>query len=181
MHRCLLALATAAAFSAVLVLMPVGRAMACSCVLLNEAAAFDSSDVVFEGVAAASRPLVQGDGFIDVAVTFAVEKELSGGPLPERLTIATMGPGTSCGSGFQVGQRWRVLASNTDGMLYSGPCSQNRLIDQRAPIPPLGSGTEADGPGASLTIPVLISLGVVALLTVISLLAFRKQARPTRD
>ena len=76
-----------------------------------------------------------------------------------------------------------MLASNTDGMLYSGPCSQNRLIDQRAPIPPLGSAGDrdaTDGSGVSLTIPVLIGLATVALLAFISLLAFRNRARPSR-
>ena len=183
MHRHLSALAIAAAIAAVLALMPVGRAMACRCVLLNEAEAFDSAAVVFEGVAFASRPLLEGDGFMEVAVSFAVEKELRGGPLPERLTIATVGPGDLCGPEFQVGQRWRVLASNNNGMLFSGPCSQNRLIDQRAPIPPPGSeaeGDATDGPGVNLTIPVLIFLATAAFLTIISLLAFRNRPRTRR-
>ena len=103
MARQLSALAIAAAFTAALVLLPVSRAVACTCVLLNEGAAFDSSDVVFEGVAFASRPLAQGDGFMEVAVTFAVERELRGGPLPERLTIATMGPGIRAVLDFRSG------------------------------------------------------------------------------
>lgn len=177
MHRHLQALVTAAAFTAVLVLMPIGRAMACSCAMPNEADAFASSAVVFKGVVAASRPVAQGDGFMDVAFTFAVEKALKGGPLPERLVIATSGSGASCGAGFQLGQRWRVFASNNDGTLYSGLCSSNRLIDEQAPIPPLRN--QADG--LNLTIPVLIGLGVVALLALISLLAFRNRALPHRD
>ena len=175
MRRHVSALAIAAAVTSVLILMPISRAMACSCAMPNEADAFASSAVVFKGVVAASRPVAQGDGFMDVAFTFAVEKTLKGGPLPERLVIATSGSGASCGAGFQLGQRWRVFASNNDGMLYSGLCSSNRLIDEHAPIPPLDN--QADG--LNLTIPVLIGLATMALLAMISLLAFRRSGAPS--
>ena len=183
MRRVLAALATSIVFAALAALVPIGRAMACSCAMPNAADAFAQSAVVFEGVVASSSPLAQGDGFMDVAFTFAVENELKGGPLPERLAIATSGSGASCGAEFQVGQRWRVFASISDGALYSGLCSSNRLIDERAPIPPLadeGGGSTPGGAGLGLTTPVLVGLGAVALLGLISVLAFRYRPRTNR-
>ena len=147
----------------------------------TEKEALAAAVVAFEGVVAAGPQQLAGQweaGFADVAFTFAVEKTIKGGPLPERLHIATSANGASCGAGFAVGQRWRVYTSLLEGgggPLYSGLCSGNQLLAESVEIPALPASGGGNPSGQdSVPVGVVLAIGVAALLAVASALAFRR-------
>ena len=142
--RALLAAAVALAIAATLSLLPVSRAVACSCAVFSEDDALAYADVVFEGEVT-REPLwvwlwITNDAS-DVRYEFAVDDVIKGGPLPDRVQIATAQSGASCGAEFAHGERWRVFASGAGVDLASGLCSGNRLLGDEAnpaTAPPLG-------------------------------------------
>ena len=170
-------LCLAAMLGLALVGMTAGRAAACSCAMGSEAQALADSVVAFEGVVADGprEPRQEPAGFDDTAFTFAVQEVLKGGPLPERLVIVTSLSGASCGAGFAVGQRWRVYASALDGgRLYSGLCSNNQLLDERAAIPPPPSEAEAGNADPNIPFGVWIGLAAAGAVALVSGVAFRR-------
>jgi hypothetical protein len=174
-RQLLTALCLAATTAACLALIPVSRAAACSCLMGTQQEALARASVVFEGVVAAGprdavAPLAPGFG--DVVFRFVVDDAVKGGPLPERIDIATSIDGASCGAGFDIGQRWRVYASAENGVLFSGLCSGNELLAERAAIPPVSTGPPISD-STSLPPQLLLAVGVACALALASTLAFR--------
>jgi hypothetical protein len=154
MARLVTSLVVAAATSTTLAMVPVNRAMACSCIAFTEKQAFAAADVVFEGVVVA-EPFWALHWFsnsaAEVRFEFAVESVAKGGPLPEEVEVATAQNGASCGAEFAQGQRWRVFADSSGDHLASGLCSGNRLLGEDA--------------GQSSTLPTLLLAVVSAIVT----------------
>lgn len=142
--RALIAVGAALTIAATMSLLPVSRALACSCVGFTEDEALARADVVFEGVVT-GEPLwvwlwITNDFASDVRYEFAVEDVIKGGPLPDRVQVATAQSGASCGAGFARGERWRVFALGSGDDLASGLCNGNRLLGEepnRAPAAPV--------------------------------------------
>ena len=152
--RALLAAGTALAIAATLSLLPVSRALACSCALTSEDDALAYADVAFEGVVT-QEPLwvwlwITNDAS-DVRYEFAVHDVIKGGPLPDRVQIATSQSSASCGAEFAQGERWRVFATGAGDDLASGLCSGNR---------PLGEGAK---PAPASPVMFMTAVGAVLL------------------
>jgi hypothetical protein len=178
MRRLLQALAISIVAGAALALLPAQRASACRCVERSEAEALAGADVVFEGVVAdgEAEVFLQNIGVGDTRFTFAVQNVIKGEPLAPRIHVSTAGNGAACGAGFAVAQRWRVHASGDTARLTSSLCSGNQLLAERAPIPQPPTAA----PTGVIPAAVLVALGVVGLLVLASLLAFRRVKAPDR-
>lgn len=174
--------ALAAAFALALLLAvfaPGGRAMACSCAVVGPDEALATAHVAFVGVVAQVHdsvdvPLDGGKGLVDplstLSQTVVVEEMLKGaGSAGDQLLVfSDLG---TCGMAFDVGQRWRLFAYTDGGRLLTGICSGNELLAEQAPVPAV-----AEPPPAPPPIGVLLAIGGVAVLTVVSALAFTRGA-----
>lgn len=177
MFRILMVLCASAVIATIGSLLPISRALACSCALPSEGDSFAKrADYVFEGVAVAKTS--EGIGIFQstadpVRFTFRVETQVKG-QLPDQVVVATAAEGPSCGAGFQVGERWRVFARSDGKDVASNLCSGNRLLDEAAQVtqPPADGAQRADP-----ATPVLFGLGFVGLLALVALLLFG--VRPT--
>ena len=156
--RFLIAAGAALAIAATMSLLPVSRALACSCAGISEREAVEGADVVFEGVAlSAKEPLIIQSSGDPVEFTFSVESTLKG-DLPSQVTVTTALSGASCGAEFQVGERWRVFASGSSDNLGSNLCAGNRLLDE---------ASANDGAPTPNAPPILLlAIGAVVLMIV---------------
>jgi hypothetical protein len=155
--RLLLAAGVGLAIAATMSLLPVSRALACSCAVISEREAFEGADVVFEGVAlSANEPLIIQSSGDPVEYTFSVEKTLKGDLPSQQVTMTTALSGASCGAEFQVGERWRVFAYGSSDNLGSNLCAGNRLLGE-------ASATD-EAPTPSATPILLLAIGAVVLM-----------------
>jgi len=160
--RFLMAAGAGLAIAATVSLLPVSRALACSCGGISERQAFEGADVVFEGVAtSANEPLIIQSSGDPVEFTFSVENTLKGN-LPSQVIVTTALSSASCGAEFQVGERWRVFASGSSDNLGSNLCAGNRL---------LGAATTKDGAPTPNPAPMLL-LAIGAVAVMIAAMAF---------
>lgn len=160
--RFLIAVGAGLAIAATISLLPVSRALACSCVGISERQAFEGADVVFEGVAtSAKEPLIIQSSGDPVEFTFSVEQTLKG-DLPSQVIVTTALMSVSCGAEFQVGERWRVFANGSTDNLGSNLCAGNRL---------LGAPTTKEGAPTPNAAPMLL-LAIGAIAFMIAGLAF---------
>lgn len=168
------ALAAGATLAALLILVgPISRAYACSCVQLEPGQALEFADVAFEGVVlgvsgGAPAPI---DGLDVVRYSFAVQTMLKGRGV-DTIELETTSSGAACGTEFSAGQLWRVYAAGEPGAWGTGLCSGNELLAERAPIPPLVE--ESPGPPPA---GVLVALGASALVAGVSIWAFTRRSR----
>jgi hypothetical protein len=151
-------------------LMPISRALACSCAMRSENQAFESAEVVFVGVAVGSNaPPFLSSSVDPIEFTFTVDQQLKGEQLPQLVTVVTAASGASCGAGFQVGERWRVFARSDGPSLTSGLCDGNRLLDESAPMSPV---TEDGGRMSSAPMAGIFGLGALGILVLVALFLF---------
>ena len=161
--RSLVAAGAGLAIAATMSLLPVSRALACSCAVVSERQAFEGADVVFEGVAISSKePLIIQSSGDPVEVTFSVENTLKGALASQQVTVTTALSGASCGAEFQVGERWRVFAYGSSDNLESNLCAGNRL---------LGAATAKEAVLTPNATPMLL-LGIGAVVLMLAGLAF---------
>ncbi len=81
--RFLVAAGAGLAIAATMSLLPVSRALACSCAVISEREALDGADVVFEGVALSARePLIIQSSGDPVEVHLQRREHAQGGPAP---------------------------------------------------------------------------------------------------
>jgi hypothetical protein len=174
MVRVLASTMAAAALAIGLVMLPVHRAMACSCAEISEKQATNQAAVVFEGVVVGGPIEILGQVVSSadpVDFEFAVQNVIKGGPLPDRIEVETARSGASCGAEFAVGQRWRVFAhGNAPDHLSSHLCGGNRLLDEQAPIPPSTTDDGRSAPDLAAMLPLAFGtslLLIVGLLVVL--------------
>jgi len=154
--RFLIAAGAGLAIAATVSLLPVSRALACSCVGISERQAFEGADVVFEGVAtSAKEPLIIQSSGDPVEFTFSVENTLKGN-LPSQVIVTTALSGASCGAEFQVGERWRVFAFGSRDNLGSNLCAGNRLLTD--------ASTNEGVPTPNATAILALAIGAIAVM-----------------
>ena len=155
--RVLVAAGAGLAIAATISLLPVSRALACSCAIGSERQAFEGADVVFEGVAvSAKEPLIIQSSGDPVEYTFSVENTLKGDLPSQRVTVTSALMGASCGAEFQVGERWRVFAYGSSDNLGSNLCAGNRLLGE--------ASATGGAPTPNATPIVLLAIGAVVLM-----------------
>jgi hypothetical protein len=187
--RCPLA---AALLATVVVLLPAGAAMACSCV---EAPAdrelLARSDVAFAGTLVARHDPTVLFGLSssdDAAVLVFVVNTVHKGAVAGRQGIETARSGASCGLELTQGRPALVFADWVDGHLEGSLCGGSREL--AAGERPLGAGT-TPRPGSSVQVddglgavlagaagkPGLAGLGVLAALAAVAVRRRRRAAR----
>ena len=125
---------------------------------------------------------------LDQPMTMEWAIERSRDPLDvDRATISGWPDnGANCGVSFEVGDRWLVLASRTEGGLETNGCLPNRRLDADDPesasivedMTPVGGSTPPDTTqgGVELPVPLLVGGVALALLVGLSIVAFSRRA-----
>ena len=178
--RSLLAMITAVLLTAV----PIASASACSCAMTELDQAVAEATVAFVGYPVSVEAAPRNEIGETVLTTWAVER--SRDPIGST-TIAIrswVDSGANCGISFAADERWLVLAYDSDGVLETNGCNQNRRLDGSDPegeaaiasmltVVPESRPEEQDA--VAIPAPV-VALGAAALLVVaVSLLAFRRR------
>lgn len=176
MARTLASMVAAVVLALGMAMLPVHRAMACSCAELTDKQAMAAASVVFEGVVV-REPNQILEGIVSsgdpVRFEFGVQDVLKGGSLPDRLEVETARSSPSCGAGFAQGERWRVFAHGTaPDHLSSHLCSGNRLLEEHAAIPPSTNGDGWPAPDPAAFVPIAIGAGLL-LIVGLALVLFR--------
>lgn len=184
MHRAI-RLLRALAVVLLLTTVPIATVSACSCAFLGYPEAIATADVAFVGtVVGADEPAVMG-GLPEATYAFEVERGTE--PVASPFSVRTVvGDGANCGLEIDVGQRWLVLASMENGVPSTNLCSGSTPFDgldeaTRAQIDPLlteeaAVQEDADGGVAFPPGPVLALVGVLALVVIVSGIAFRRSS-----
>ncbi|HET9944949.1 MAG TPA: hypothetical protein VFR56_04810 [Actinomycetes bacterium] len=177
----------AALLAAMVVLVPAGAAMACSCVEAPpDPVLLAESDVVFTGrlVERHDPTLLFGlSSSDDPAVLVFDVATVHKGSVAERQGIETARSGASCGLELTQGREALVFADRVDGHLSASLCGGSREL--AAGEQPLGTGT-GPRPGSSVHVqdglrPVVAGaagLAGLGLLAALSVIALRRRRRP---
>ena len=129
-----------ACFSIALSALYTSTAVACSCERRTDAYHFKRAEVVFYGVARATRPetgdIVTTDFYDPATTTLEVLGEVKGEG-KKRYDIYHGRDGASCGFAFAVGWSYLVFAWHDDaGRLVTALCSGTRRYEDAPPDPP---------------------------------------------
>lgn len=179
--RPILAVAAALAFTTV----PTASVFACSCMETSVEQAVAEADLAFVGtlVSVEARP---PDDFVQpMAMEWAIERSRDPLSVDRATILGWPNDGANCGVSFEVGERWLVLASMTDGELETHGCLPNRPLDTDDPetaaivdaMTPVGSSpTPEAAEGGELPLPLIGGAVALGLLALLSLIAFRRRA-----
>ena len=168
------------------------RVAACSCMEQTLADAVRGADVAFVGTLAGTDrpvPAAMQPGMAEIVWSWDVERSRDKIDTAQIQLAAWPDDGANCGVSFGVGERWLVIAHQSEGRLSSSSCSMNQLMDgsqpdveaQIADMLTVVSPAEPGEPAAQSTgpsLPVLLVLGTIALLAAVSAWAFF-QRRPS--
>ena len=183
MRRTAIGLLVAAA-----VLLPASPCLACSCVPVTAAEAFDRAEVVFTGLAAEDTTASFSAG--DVEVRFVIEEVHKGRPLGPTASVFGSNQGSACGIHFRQGTRYTVYAFEDSGGLETNSCSGTHLgeLGQGVDVPmhpagalPAGSyaPAAADSPlrdRGSDDAPLVVGLVAMALAATAAAIVLRRRA-----
>ena len=181
MSRPLLAVAAALAFAAV----PTVSVMACSCMETSVEQAVAEADLAIVGTLLAVQAPPPDALDQPMAMEWAIERSRDPLDVDRATIIGWQDNGANCGVSFEVGDRWLVLASMTDGGLETHGCLPNRPLEGDDPeaaaiveaMTPVGArATPESSPGGELPLPLIGGGAALALLAVLSVLAFRRRA-----
>ncbi len=168
------------------------RVAACSCMEQTLADAVRGADVAFVGtLAGTDRPVPEAmqPGMEEIVWTWDVERSRDKIDTTQIQLAAWPDDGANCGVSFSLGERWLVIAHQSEGRLSSSSCSMNQLMDgsqpdveaQIADMVTVVSAAEPGEPAAQSSapsLPVLLIMGAIALVAAISGWAFF-QRRPS--
>ena len=167
------------------------RVAACSCMEQTLAEAVRGADVAFVGtLAGTDRPIpaAMQPGMEEIVWSWDVERSRDGTESPQIQLAAWPDDGANCGVSFGLGERWLVIAHQSEGRLSSSSCSMNQLMDGSQPdveaqiadmvtiVSPTAAG-ETAAQSSSPSLPVLLVMGAIAFLAAVSAWAF-SQRRP---
>ena len=178
--RPLLALAAAIAFTAV----PTVSVHACSCMETSVEQAVAEADLAIVGTLVAVQALPPDNFEEPMAMEWAIERSRDPLDVDRATIIGWPDNGANCGVSFEVGERWLVLASMTDGGLETNGCLPNRPLEADDPesaaiaqgMTPVGtSGAPEGAASAELPLPLIGGGAALLLLAVFSVLAFRRR------
>ncbi len=167
-----------------LVAVPLQRAAACDCSLIEMPEAVRQADVAFVGTLGDH---VRGGGNAGFGALdewhWTVERSRDAGTGPTIRVSAPADDGANCGVSFGAGERWMVLASVHEGTLQTNGCLPHHRMDGTAPdaealiaqLLPHRIGPAESGPDLPVSVPVLFALGAVVALGGIGLVAFRRR------
>lgn len=180
--RSLLATAAALAFAAV----PTVSVMACSCMETSVEQAVAEADLAIVGTLVGVQEPPADALDQPMAMEWAIERSRDPLDVDRATIIGWPDNGANCGVSFEVGDRWLVLASMTEGGLETHGCLPNRLLETDDPesasiveaMTPVGSSAAPEGAASGLDVPLPLVVGgaALALLAGLSVLAFRRRA-----
>ncbi|MBA2264053.1 MAG: hypothetical protein H0W10_05280 [Chloroflexi bacterium] len=162
------------------------RVAACSCMERTLADAIREADVAFVGTLAGTDqpiPAAMQPGKSEIVWSWDVERSREALSTTRIDLVAWPDDGANCGVSFGVGEKWLVIAHNSEGRLTSSSCSMNQRMDgiepeveeQVAGMLTVVAAAEPAEPAAqssSPSLPVLMIVGAVALVAAVSALAF---------
>jgi hypothetical protein len=177
--------AAAAAIASALVLLAVSlqRVSACSCAMTTLPEAVREADVAFVGQLVDHMPGGDNFGFPPLDEwRWAVERSRDPGVGATIATVAAMEDGANCGVLFAPGERWLILAHESEGQLHTNGCLPNRLMDAGdaevdalvAGFVPV-SGAGSTGGRLDVPVPILVAAAAAGAMAVVGLLAFRRE------
>lgn len=150
------AVLTVVAVTATLLVLVPRPAAACSCLARTDGEQLAQADAAFVGTVLSRRepttstsaPTVLSGSIV---YTFAVEEVVKGAVDTGSLEVRTGPNSAACGTTFDVGQRYLVLAHRTpEGDLHTGLCSGNRPASERSTTTTVAPPTTVAGrPAAS--------------------------------
>ncbi len=168
------------------------RVAACSCMEQTLAEAVRGADVAFVGTLAGTDqaiPAAMQPGMSEIVWTWDVERSRDPTETAQLQLAAWPDDGANCGVSFGLGERWLVIAHQSEGRLSSSSCAMNQLMDGTQPdveaqivgmvtVVPAAEPGEPAAQDSAPSWPVWFVMGTVALLAVISAWAFL-QRRPS--
>jgi hypothetical protein len=161
-------LAALAAITILLAISPSGSPVA-ACVggPLSDDPAETFDDLIFTGTAvrvddprAAFDPMQSSADLLEWS--FVVD-DVRKGSAAERVTVRTERSGSSCGTEFQLGRRYRVVAIDRDDGFYTGQGYGTKRIDPLPDSPAVEGSFAAFGIGP-LGVLIFVELGLLAAL-----------------
>jgi hypothetical protein len=185
MHRSVIRLLHAAILAIGLAAVPVASVVACSCAMTEFDVAIADAEVAIVGVAVSSEPAA-GDELGETMLT-TWQLSRSRDPLDtDAIAIRSWkDSGANCGISFASGERWLVLAYRGEQGLETNGCMMNRRLDGSDPeaetvvasmLPAVTPTEVPSDSGVEIPVPVLVLLAGGALVTIASLVAFRRSA-----
>jgi hypothetical protein len=173
-------MAAAFAFTAV----PTVSVMACSCMETSVEQAVAEADLAIVGTLVAVQAPPPDNLDQPMAMEWAIERSRDALDVDRATIIGWPDNGANCGVSFEVGDRWLVLASLTDGGLETHGCLPNRPLEADDPdsaaivegMIPVGVATPEPTTSGELPLPLIGSGAALLLLAILSLLAFRRRA-----
>lgn len=176
-----LRLATAAAIALVVSWVPIERAAACSCAMVELREAVAGADVAFVGRLHERVRGGEAFGFpVLDAWHWSVEHSRDSGLGGTVRVEAAFEDGANCGVSFGVGERWLVMAHRGDDGWQTNGCLPNRRLDGGDPeAEAVAAGFVPIEPGIgdqpfTIPVPILVTVGVSGVLLAVGLLAFRR-------
>lgn len=119
---------------AALLAVPPMRVAACSCAPPDPVEAEARADLVVVGAVADTR--AGGEQAIGSTVEHLVAvEEVRKGPTMTSVIVASPGLNSSCSWSMDLGSRWLIYATRSDGAYVTGRCEPNRLLSERADLP----------------------------------------------
>lgn len=165
------------------------RVAACSCMEQTLADAVRGAHVAFVGtLTGTDRPIPAAMEPGAGEIVWAWDVERSRDPLEtDRLELAAWtDDGANCGVSFGVGERWLVIAHESEGRLSSSSCSMNQRMDGVEPavaadiesmltVVPAADPDESAAGSQAPNLPILVMAGAIAVLVAVSGLAFLRR------
>ena len=168
------------------------RVAACSCMEQTLAEAVRGADVAFVGTLAGTNPPIPAPmqpGMEEIVWTWDVERSRDAIETAQVQLAAWPDDGANCGVAFGPGERWLVIAHESEGRLSSSSCAMNQIMNGTQPeveaqiagmvtVIPAAEPGESAAPDAGPNVPVWFVVGTVVLLAAFSAWAFLGR-RPT--
>ena len=181
----LIRLLMAAGLAIGLASVPTVSVMACSCMETSVEQAVAEAHLAIVGTLVAVQAPPPDNLDQPMAMEWAIERSRDPLDVDRAMIIGWPDNGANCGVSFDVGDRWLVLASMTEGGLETHGCMPNRLLEGEDPdsaaiveaMTPVGAApSPSDAEAGELPLPLIGGGAALVLLTALSLLAFRRRA-----
>ncbi|MGI8998443.1 MAG: hypothetical protein ACR2GO_01885 [Candidatus Limnocylindria bacterium] len=175
---------------ALLVVMALpARVSACSCMQQTLADAVRGAHVAFVGTLVGTDqpiPAAMQPGADEIVWAFDVERSRDALGTAVVELAAWPDNGANCGVSFGIGERWLVIAHESEGRLSSSSCAMNQRMDGIDPtmadevegmltVLPVAEPAESTAQPFALTLPVVAIIGALAVLLAVSGVAFLRR------
>jgi hypothetical protein len=168
-----------------LCVVPIRQVAACDCAMRELPQAIAEAEVAIIGTLAGAGAAAVGPGGPAEPAEYVWAVERARDPMSAVTIVVDAWPddGANCGTSFVADERWLVLAYSAEGRLETNGCMGNLRLDAAAPdivelvesqvavaVAP-GASAERGGPPPA---PLLVAIGALAVVAIISVLAFRR-------